>query len=82
MFKWNPEKEKKLKEDRGIDLHAIVDLIESGQYFMVDVKNQAEHPNQKMYVVSLNGYPTCVPFVVEPNGDVFIKTAFQNRKLK
>lgn len=82
MFKWNADKGKKLQEERGIDLNKIVSLIQSEQYFIVDVKNQDDHPNQKMYVVNLDGYPTCVPFVKESNGDIFFKTAFQNRRMK
>lgn len=82
MFKWNADKGKKLQEERGIDLNKIVSLIQSEQYFIVDVKNQDDHPNQKMYVVNLDGYPTCAPFVEEDNGDIFFKTAFQNRRLK
>lgn len=82
MFKWNFDKEVFLKQERNIDFFEITRLIESGEYFIVDVKNQVGHPNQKMYVVNLNGYPTCVPFVEEPNGDIFLKTAFQNRRLK
>lgn len=82
MFKWNPEKEKKLKEERGIEFKKIVSLIQNEQYLIVDVKNQEDHPNQQMYVVNLDGYPTCVPFVKDENGDIFFKTAFQNRRLK
>lgn len=39
MFKWNFDKEIFLKQERNIDFSEITRLIESGEYFIVDVKN-------------------------------------------
>lgn len=38
-----------------------------------------DHPNQKMYVVNLDGYPTCVPFVKESNGDIFFQNSISKQ---
>lgn len=43
-----------------------------------------KHPsreNQQIMVVRINSYTWAVPFVVEEDGTIFLKTAFPSRKL-
>lgn len=76
-IEFNPEKRKKLIEERGIDLVEIVYIIESGNYLEI-----LEHPtrdHQKLFIINLNGYICCVPFV-EDDEKIFLKTARYDRR--
>jgi len=78
LIRWNLDKAKKLKDLRNIELEYIATLIAENKYFGVaDVKNR---PGQKMFILDYDNYVICVPFVETAN-EIFIKTAFRNRKL-
>ena len=78
-IKWSEEKAEILLRTRGIDLNKIKELIRQGRFQMEMVPNQEAHEGQRMYVVALDGYVCCVPFVETDRGEIFIKTAFQSR---
>lgn len=81
MIKWNKEKEVLLKCTRNIDIHEAASLIDDGQFLKIEeVPSQENHPEQLMFLLLLNDYVHCVPFVIEDNGDIFIKTIFPNRR--
>ncbi len=74
---WNSEKNEILKRVRGISFEEIAYLIESGN--VVGIEENPGHPNQKMYVVSVDDYAIIVPYV-ENDNEIFLKTAFPSRK--
>ena len=76
-FNWNIDKNKILKRERGISFEEIAYLIESGQ--VIGIEENPGHPNQKMYVLEIDGYAIIVPYV-EKNNEIFLKTAFPSRK--
>lgn len=76
---WDNCKASILKETRGIDLNKVVDLIRAGKFEMEMVPNQQVHAGQRMFVVNLDGYVCCVPFVEMGKEGIFIKTAFKSR---
>lgn len=83
MIKWSSEKAEVLMRKRSISLKEIAEMIEAHDIVDVqDVPNQDDHPGQKMFIVMYNGYLHGVPFVMEDNGDLFIKTAFPSRILQ
>lgn len=79
-YKWNLQKNEKLKNERGISFEQVVMHIENG-----DVLDLAAHPNQKKYpgqlmiVVEINEYAYLVPFVESSEGK-FLKTIIPSRK--
>ena len=79
-FTWDPEKNAKLKAQRGVSFDEIVFHIERG-----DVLDILEHPNQERYegqrvfVVQLEEYVYLVPFV-EEREQVVLKTIIPSRK--
>lgn len=80
IFSWNPEKNKILKEERGISFEEIVLYIELG--FLVDVlenPNQEKYKGQKIFVVQGTDYVYLVPFV-ENESEIFLKTIIPSRK--
>lgn len=80
MFKWNPEKNKQLIEERGISFDEVVQAIADG-YAVSDVPhwNKKQYPNQRIITVMIRGYAHLVPYVVD--GDYyFLKTIIPSRK--
>ena len=74
---WSSEKNEILKAKRGISFEEIALLIESGQILGIE-ENQGR-PNQKIYILEIEGYAFIVPFV-ERDNEIFLKTAFPSRK--
>jgi uncharacterized DUF497 family protein len=79
-FRWDPEKNERLKAGRGISFEEIVVAIEEG-----GLKDVLVHPNQRRYrgqvvlVVAYRDYVFLVPSV-EETGFYFLKTIIPSRK--
>ena len=79
-YKWNIEKNEKLKVERGISFEQIAMHIERGDVLdIVDHPNQKKYPNQQLLVVEINSYAYLVPFVENKNSK-FLKTITPSRK--
>ena len=78
---WNKDKEKWLWENRKISLERISEKLKNGEFDVCPVDNQVNHKGQQMFLVEIDEYIHCVPFV-EDNTGVFLKTAFKSRKLQ
>ena len=68
-----------VKQKHNIDMESIRQEILAGRFDGDEVRNQGDHPGQRMFLVLLNGYVHCVPYVTEPDGSYFLKTAFRSR---
>lgn len=80
-YRWDSEKNEKLKNERGVCFEQVVLHIEKGD--LVDViehQNQSKYPDQKILAVNINGYIFLVPFVIEKENVYFLKTIIPNRK--
>ena len=73
-YRWNKEKNERLKIERGVSFEQITMHIERG-----DVLDIVAHPNQQLLVVEINDYVYLVPFVENENGK-FLKTIIPSRK--
>ena len=79
-FTWDPEKNEKLKAQRGVSFDDIVMRIERG-----DVLDILEHPDQdryegqRLFVVKIEDYVYLVPFV-EGEEQIVLKTIIPSRK--
>jgi uncharacterized DUF497 family protein len=79
-YKWNNEKNERLKTERGISFEQITMHVERGDLLdIVAHPNQSKHPNQQILVVKINDYVYLVPFVENENGK-FLKTIIPSRK--
>ena len=79
-FRWNPEKNDKLKSERGNSFESMVVAIESGG--LLDVlahPNQAKYPRQRILVVACDSYAYLVPFI-EEDEYFFLKTIIPSRR--
>ena len=79
-YKWDFQKNEKLKVDRGISFEQIVMHIERGDVLdLVAHPNQKKYPGQQIIVVEINEYAYLVPFVESSEGK-FLKTIIPSRK--
>jgi hypothetical protein len=79
-FRWNHEKNERLKAERNISFEEIVLAIETdGLLDIVAHSNLGKYPRQRMFVVAIEHYAYLVPFV-EESDHYFLKTVIPNRK--
>jgi hypothetical protein len=78
MVRWSEEKNAVLKERRGISFEQALVEIEAGR--VLGLIPHPTKPNQQIYIIRLDGYACNVPFVVDENGTIFLKTIYRTRK--
>lgn len=79
-LRWSAEKNELLKLSRGVSFESIVIAIEAGGLLdIVEYPNVTKYPNQRVLVVSFDGYVYLAPFVEEPDY-FFLKTVIPSRK--
>lgn len=79
-YRWNPEKNLKLKAERGISFEQVTMHIEQGNLIDIVVHPESKkYPGQKILIVEIDNYAYLVPFVEDDNG-IFLKTIIPSRK--
>jgi uncharacterized DUF497 family protein len=79
-YDFDPAKNTRLIEVRGISFEQIITILENkGPIDVIEHPNRRKYPNQKIYIIELLDYIYMVPFV-EQGEKIFLKTAFPNRK--
>ena len=82
MISFGKEKNKLLKERRGIGFEEIISAIDAGKILDVyDHPDQDNYPGQKIFVLEALDYVYLVPYVRDDNG-IFLKTIIPSRKAK
>jgi hypothetical protein len=80
-YKWNEDKNEWLKRVRRISFEEVLFHISNGDLLdVLEHPNQGRYPNQKLFVVDVEGYAVIVPFV-EDEEVIFMKTIIPSRKL-
>ncbi len=79
-IRWDAEKNKKLKTERGVSFEEVIVCIENRQALAIIENPGKKRKDQMVFVVELNNYIYYVPFV--KNGDdIFLKTIIPSRRL-
>ena len=79
-FRWPPDKNEFLKQERGVSFEEITVAVESGGLLeIVPHQNPMKYPRQKIMVVEVAGYAFLVPFIEEED-HFFLKTIIPSRK--
>jgi hypothetical protein len=79
VIRWNLEKDLWLRKTRGISFQEIADRILAGDY--IDILESPSRTGQEVFVLEIRGYIWAVPFMVEEDKSIFLKTAYPSRKL-
>jgi len=77
---WNPDKNRKLIEERGISFEEIVFSLQSG-CLLDDIAHPSreKYPHQRVFIVAIDDYAYLVPYV-ENGEEIFLKTVVPSRK--
>jgi uncharacterized DUF497 family protein len=80
QINWNAEKNQTLMKERSISFEDIVFSIQQGD-LLDDLchPNKDKYPNQRLFVVNVDGYAHLVPYV-ENEEEIFLKTIIPSRK--
>ena len=80
-FDWNPEKNEILKAgQRSVSFEEISVAMENGKIIKdFPHPNRVKYPNQRIAWVFFRDYVWQVPYVIQPDGTRFLKTAFPSR---
>lgn len=80
QLNWSAEKNQALINERGISFEDILFSIQSRD-LLDDIvhPNSEKYPNQKLFVVNVEGYVYLVPYV-ETAEEIFLKTIIPSRK--
>ncbi|MDM8564518.1 DUF4258 domain-containing protein [Candidatus Halobeggiatoa sp. HSG11] len=79
MIIWDEEKNTKLKLERNISFYEIVELILNED--VIDIIHHPKRGNQNIFVLKINNYIHAVPFVIDDDENIILKTAFPSKKL-
>jgi len=75
---WDKEKNKRLILGRSVSFEEISGNILSGDYIAI-VKNPTRE-KQKLFIMGLRSYTWVVPFLIDEQERIVLKTAFPSRK--
>lgn len=80
-FRYCQEKNVKLISERGLGFEEIILEISNGNLLsIVEHHNKKDYPNQKILQVRCLEQVYLVPFVIEKDGKLFLKTIYPSRK--
>jgi uncharacterized DUF497 family protein len=79
MIRWNAEKDLWLQDHRGVSFQDIATCILSDN--LVDMIENPSRDGQEAFVIRFKNYILVVPFVVEKDNTIFLKTAYPSRKM-
>jgi hypothetical protein len=79
-IRWSPEKDAWLRIHRGIGFGQVEGMILMQDYLAIaDHWNPIRYPNQRVFILKIDDYAYCVPFV-ENEFEIFLKTIIRSRK--
>lgn len=77
---WNSTKNQQLISERGISFEDIVFYLQQDKLLDdTEHPNSEKYPNQRVFVVNVDGYAYLVPYV-ENKKEIFLKTVIPSRK--
>ena len=75
---WNNEKNKWLMLNRNISFEEIADIILNGN--ILEILENPSRDNQQYFILEVKSYTWVVPFLIDEEEKIILKTAFPSRK--
>ncbi len=75
---WDKGKNKTLKLDRNLSFEIFADLILDKKY--LDILENPSRKNQMIFIVEYKEYIHVVPFIIDDEDNIVLKTVFPSRK--
>jgi len=79
MIIWDEDKNIKLKLERNVSFEQISRIILEENF--IDILDHPRRQNQQLFIVEIDDYIYAVPFLLDENENIILKTAFPSRKL-
>ncbi len=77
MIIYDSEKVKTLKLEHNIDIDVIIEIIVNKKY--LDILENPKREGQLIFILSYKNYTHIVPFIIDENDNIVIKTVFPSR---
>jgi hypothetical protein len=75
---WDPLKARKLRDEQGIDIREVAELIADGR--CTAILRNPSWPSQFIFVVPYHDYTHVVPFVIAKDETLVMKTVYPSRR--
>jgi len=75
---WDEGKNKTLKLDRNLSFEIFADLILDKKY--LDVLENPSRKDQMIFIIKYKEYTYVVPFIIDDEDNIVLKTVFPSRK--
>jgi uncharacterized DUF497 family protein len=75
---WDDDKNSKLKKERQISFEEIESLILAKKY--IEILKHPKRPGQRVFILPIKEYIHAVPFLLDKDNNIILKTAFPSRK--
>jgi uncharacterized DUF497 family protein len=75
---WDEGKNKTLKLDRNLSFEIFADLILDKKY--IDVLENPSRKDQMIFIIEYKEYTYVVPFIIDDEDNIVLKTVFPSRK--
>ena len=83
IFRFNSSKNTKLIQERDIGFEEIIVEISEGRVLTSEIHpNSKKYPNQRIFHVRIKKEIYVVPYILEKEGTIFLKTIFPSRKAR
>ena len=75
---WDDAKNRKLKASRGVSFEDVAHIILDKKYLAV--LENSTHPEQMIFIVPYKTYTYVVPFIIDRDDNIILKTIYPSRK--
>ena len=75
---WDRNKNNRLMLNRGISFEEIADVILNGN--IIEILENPARNNQHYFVIDIKSYTWVVPFLINKDEQIVLKTTFPSRK--
>jgi uncharacterized DUF497 family protein len=75
---WDELKNQRLIVERGVSFEEVAEILLNKKY--IDIIENPAYPNQSYFIVKLHNYIHVVPFVIDEDKRIILKTIFPSRK--
>ena len=83
IFRFNSEKNAKLNDERKINFEEVIEMMLDGKISFKELHpNQNKYPGQEVCYVEIRNEIYVVPYLIEEDGTIFLKTIFPSRKAR
>ncbi len=75
---WDDNKNEWLMINRGISFEEIAEIILNKEY--MEILENPTRENQQYFIIRIKNYTWVVPFIINEEDQIILKTAFPSRK--